>query len=331
MTVVASMKNPDIIISPKSTYRQSHTWRRPPWMTREAAVNADQVRQLEMIYSKYKVPVIRRYSANPYQHYDMILFNDLFNNTPAGMVLEAWLDFVMTKEFHPVVLYRDPDAEEKEGDEAEKKEIIRLLTAVDEWYSDKDRDERDTYYDVPIQAKIRAAVMNMEVYARGLIVKEFWPQLPPVTIEGTVYPDIPNVLKLVESQDIGMTEIEEYTGKMAGVWLNNSRPYVPAAEMMYFVDSYHAPSMGSESYGFSKCQRALDPCRLWRRLLAVNLPQWLKVGATGMGMFLMNTTGLPDKEREAIEAALSGIYESAEMAVISPTATSRTSTSRRSS
>ena len=316
MTVTASMKNEDITVSDKAIFMRAVKVPKRI-LTREASMNADEIRRMENIYSKHKVPVTRRYTANPYQFYDHILFNDQHINSPAGMVQEALMDFVMTKDFRPVVYYRDSDAEENEADIKEKKEILKALMAVDLWYSDKGSDEQDPYYDVPVKRKIRSAAMNMMVYGRGMIVKEYWKSIPAVKVDGKEYRNIPNVLKVLESQDIGMTEIEEYSGKMAGVWLNNSRPYVPASEMMYFVDAFDSPMMGSTSYGFAPSQRALDACRLWRRLLAVNLPQWLRVGATGMGIFLMNTTGMPEEEREKVEAALTGMFESGEMAVIS--------------
>ena len=127
---------------------------------------------------------------------------------------------------------------------------------------------------------------------------------------------LPNVLKVVHPIEMGLTEVELYSGKVAGVWIANDQPYVPMGDMIYLVNGYSSPMIGAATYGFSRLQRSIDQTRMYRRLLARNLPQFLKTSASGMGAFIMNTTGYPHAVRESIRQNLTNMYRVGEIAVI---------------
>ena len=127
---------------------------------------------------------------------------------------------------------------------------------------------------------------------------------------------LPNVLKVIHPIEMGLTEVELYSGKVAGIWIANDQPYVPMGDMMYFVNGYASPMIGSATYGFSRLQRCIDQTRLYRRMLAKNFPQYLKTSASGMGAFVMNTTGYAASVRQSIRESLSSMYRTGEIAVI---------------
>lgn len=307
-TFSASLKNTDIIASPQDG---------------EFSANLDQerVEQLKELHTKdghTQVPVRRKYYANPRQYYDHILLADGYTNSFAGTVIDTWCDFTIPREVKPVLKLRNPSGDSKADRERIKanQDVIDRLLAVDMWHSDNGVEARDEYFDVPLQQKLKAAFKQREVFGRSVIVKEHWDDIVPVTIDGTEFKELDNVLKPLHSIELGITEIELYTGKVAGVWLSNDQPYIPSGNMLYFINEYATPQIGAISYGFSKLQRSIDQVRLYRRLLARNFPQYLRTSASGMGAFFLNTTGYSDDTRKKIRAELRSTYKSAEIAVI---------------
>ena len=215
----------------------------------------------------------------------------------------------------------DEDEEADKAKLAEGQHAITTLKAIDDWYSDTSSKQQDTWFDVPFQDKIKSVVTLMLVFGRSCIVKERWEHLPKVEDDvefeaGVDAEPLPNVLKVIHPIEMGLTEVELYSGKVAGLWISNDQPYVPMADMLYFVNGYSSPMIGAATYGYSRLQRSIDQFRMYRRLLALNLPQYLKTSASGMGAFIMNTTGYPAAVRQSIRENLRNMYRIGEIAVI---------------
>ena len=306
------------------------------------------IEELERMYGapENRAPVRRKYYANPRQYYDHVLFADSYANTFAGEVIDTLVDFIMGNGVHPSLALRNPsgDAEADMAELEKGKEAIDDLNAIDDWYSDTSAERQDSWFDVPFQDKIKSAITNMLVFGRCCIVKEYWEHLPKVEDDveaktpGSTSKDddpsgadedkkkemnaavdsdpLPNVLKVVHPIEMGLTEVELYSGKVAGIWISNDQPYMPMKDMIYLVNGYSSPMIGSATYGFSRLQRSIDQTRMYRRLLALNLPQFLKTSASGMGAFIMNTTGYPQAVRESIRQNLTSMYRTGEIAVI---------------
>ena len=303
----ASVKNQDIIASPQD---------------REFTANVNtpdgkRLNDIERMY-KDKIPTRRKYYANPRQYYDHVLLADGYTNSFAGTVIDTWADFNIPRRIKPVLKLRYPDKDRKKDEKeiTKNQDIIDKIINVEQWYSDMGPKEIDTYFDIPIQQKIKAAFKLREVFGRCAIIKENWRQLDPVTVGNEEYKNLPNVLKIMHPIEMGITEVELYTGKVAGMWVSNDQPYIPSSDMIYMVNEYSSPMIGSATYGFSRMQRSIDQVRLYRRLLAVNFPQYMRTSASGMGAFIVNTTGYSQEIRNKIRLQLKNSFKTAELAVI---------------
>ena len=286
-----------------------------------ASLEKDSAREMAKMYEQRKVPVRRRYLSNVMQYYDHVLLNDAAANSPAGSIMDVWREFVIPRRIKPVLKLREPS---KDSDADSKvieknKEIVDKLIRVDDWYSNMGAVQTDPYFTNGWQEKVKDAFLQREIYGRACIVKENWPAddgYPPVSIGGDEYKTIPNTLKIIHPIEMGMTEVELYSGKMAGCWLHNDAMYLPSENMIYLVNGYDSFMIGAQTYGFSKLHRGLDVYRLYRRLMAVNFPAYLKVSASGMGLFIANTTGYPEQVRAKMRRNMRNIYRSGEIAVI---------------
>ena len=353
---------------------------------------SQRLKDLARMYLQNRVPIRRKYYANPRQYYDHILLADAYANTFAGEVIDTVVDFVMGGGIYPAIVLRNPTGDPETDREAleEGRQAARILIGIDQWYSDMGPEKQDPYFDVPLEDKLRDAITSMLVFGRACIAKERWGHLPKVEIiepeepparpkngdggdedgdggafpggkngnsgkksdvgaaveddsgSGTddsgdiggggkngkedykkkeggnvlKFPDMPNVLKIIHPIEMGLTEVELYTGKVAGVWISNDQPYLPADEMVYLVNSFSSPMIGTNTYGFTRLQRCIDQTRLYRRLIAKNFPQFLRTSASGMGAFIMNTTGYPQAVRERIRQSMRNLYRTGEIAVI---------------
>jgi len=170
--------------------------------------------------------------------------------------------------------------------------------------------------DIPLQEKFRAMLTNTLTFGRDAFVFENWNHMDSVEVDGDVYKGLPNVIKLMHPIDMGMIEIDDYSWKLAGMYVNNDRSYIPAQQLLYLVNQYQSPMIGSMLYGFSKIQRALDPVRLLRRIFARNYQQFIRNSASGCGAFIFDSTQYPDDVRKKIRTAIKNSYVSGEISVI---------------
>jgi len=266
------------------------------------------------------IPVRPRYYHNPLQYFDHVLLSDAYVNSFAGTVIDTWVDFTMPKAIKPVLKLRNP---KKVGDKKAQQDLIKKrvdipdrLEAIDEWYSDTGRYSQDSYTDIPLHQKFRALITNTLTFGRDAFVFENWKHMPIVEVDDCKYPGLPNVIKLMHPIDMGMVEIDDYSWKMAGMYVNNDRSYIPASQLLYLVNQYQSPMIGSMHYGFSKIQRALDPVRLLRRIFARNYQQFIRNSASGCGAFIFDSTQYPDDIRKKIRTAIKNSYVSGEISVI---------------
>jgi len=265
-------------------------------------------------------PLQPRYYHNNYQYFDHVLLSDAYVNSFGGTVIDAYADFIMPKEIKPVLKLCNPS---KVGDKdkqakaiKDNHEIIETLEQVDRWYSDKGRTSQDPFMDVPLQHKFKTGIINSLTFGRDALVYENWQHVDPVTVNGTEYKGLPNVVKVMQPIDMGMIEIDSATWKLGGMYVYNTRNYIPSGEMLYLVNQYQSPMIGGMYYGYTKLSRALDPIRLLRRIFAVNYQQFIRNGAMGMGTWVFNSTGYDDTTRKKIRTSLKNSWKSGEFGVI---------------
>jgi len=279
--------------------------------------------RVEILNEQFKesnIPVRPRYYHNPLQYFDHVLLSDAYVNSFAGTVIDTWVDFIMPKTLKPVLKLRHPkkhgDKQAQEKFIKSKQDIIDMLEAVDNWYSDLGKNAQDPFMDIPLQDKFRAMITNTLTFGRDSFIFENWNHMEPVTIDGKEYKGLPNVIKLMHPIEMGMIEIDDYTWKLAGMYVHNDRSYLPANNLLYLVNQYQSPMIGSMLYGFSKIQRSLDPVRLLRRIFARNYQQFIRNSASGCGAFVFDSTQYPDSVRKKIRTAIKNSYVSGEIAVI---------------
>jgi len=279
--------------------------------------------RLETLLKQYRhsnIPLLPRYYHNPLQYYDHILLADGYVNTFQGTVIDAYTDFIMPKTLKPVLRLRNP---KKHGDSQaqrklidENQNIIDDLIAVDDWYSDMGPEEIDPYMDMPLQIKFKALITQHLTFGRDALVYEHWDHLPHVTVNGKEYKDIPNALKLVHPIDMGMIELDEYTWKLGGMYIYNQPAFIPSQDMLYLVNRYASPLIGSFYYGFAMGQRSIDPVRVYRRILAQNYQQFIRSSHSGMGAFIFDSTGYDEETRKKVRTTIINSYKAGEIAVI---------------
>ncbi len=271
-------------------------------------------------FSKSNIPLRPRWYHNPLQYFDHVVLSDGYTNSFAGTVIDTWGDFIMPKTIKPLLKLRFPkDIGDKKKQEEEIKkndEIIDTLEAVDEWYSDRGRTAQDPFMDIPLQQKFKALIINKLTFGRDACVFENWKHIEPVTVNKIEYKGLPNVVKVMHPIDMGMLEIDEYTWKLGGMYIHNDRSYIPANQMMYLVNQYQSPMIGSFLYGYSKIQRAIDPFRLLRRIFAKNYQNFIRASYSGMGMWVFDSSGYSDDVRKKIRTALINSYKAGEVGVI---------------
>jgi len=279
--------------------------------------------RLETILKQYKrsnIPLLPRYYHNPLQYYDLILLADAYVNSFQGTVIDAYTDFIMPKTLKPVLKLRNP---KKHGDSQAQQKLIEKhqgiidkLIQVDDWYSDMGPKEIDPFMDMPLQLKFKALITQHLTFGRDAIVYEHWAHLPHVTVDGVEYKDIPNALKLVHPIDMGMIELDEYTWKLGGMYIYNQPAFIPSQDMLYLVNRYASPLIGSFYYGFAIGQRSIDPVRVYRRILAQNYQQFIRSSHSGMGVFAFDSTGYDEEVRKKIRTTIINSYKAGEIAVI---------------
>ena len=115
---------------------------------------------------------------------------------------------------------------------------------------------------------------------------------------------------------MGMVEIDELTWKLGGMYVHADRAYVPAVQMLYIVNQYQNPMIGSFLYGRSKLQPAIDPIRLLRRIFARNYQQFIRNSYSGMGMFIFDSTQYPEDVRKKIRTSILNSWKAGEVGVI---------------
>ena len=304
----ATLKNKDIIASPTDKVFTGNV----------QTLEQDRIKSLDELYGQNNLPIRRRFYANPRQYYDHILLADAYTNSFAGTVIDTWCDFNIPRNIKPVIKLRRPSGNSKADAKKIKsfKFVLEELNGIDMWYSDMGPKANDTHFDISIQQKFKAAFKLREVFGRDVIVKEHWKDYGVVNSGKIEYKNMPNVLKIMHPIELGITEVDVYSGKIAGLWVSNDQPYIPMANMIHLVNEYASPMIGSMGYGSSKLQRAIDAVRLYRRLMAKSFPQFLRVSSSGMGAFLINTTGFDKATRQRIRLELKNMYKSSEMAVV---------------
>ena len=271
-------------------------------------------------FKQIRYPMRPRYYHNPLQYFDHVVLSDAYSNSFGGTVIDTWGDFTMPKLLKPVLRLRCPksvgDKKAQENKIKENNDIIERLEAIDLWYSDLGKEVQDPHMDIPLQQKFRALIINFLTFGRDAFVFENWKHLAPVTVDEVEYKGLPNVIKVLHPIDMGMIELDEFTWKLGGMYVHADRAYVPAAQMLYLVNQYQNPMIGSFMYGRSKLQPAIDPIRLLRRIFARNYQIFIRNSYSGMGMFIFDSTQYPEDIRKKIRTSILNSWKAGEVGVI---------------
>ena len=289
----------------------------PRFRTFSASLDSDddRIRELAKTYDR-KMPITSNKYMNPRQYYDYLLLESAYKNTPAGISSDTWNDYVFPRQLRPVLRLREPSgdpAKDAQKIRADSQKYLPAIAGVMDWFSDLGPKRVDGYHDTPLNGKLKAALKMSDSYGWSMLVKENWEDRPHPTVKGEAIEELPNAFKFVHPMEMGMVEVERYTGKAAGIWLHNERPFVPADECALFINEPYTPMIGAFQYGFSRAQRVIDLCRLYWRMVSRSIPQYLKVSATGMGMFTYNSAGMPEANRTNMETQLRNLYTSGEI------------------
>lgn len=279
--------------------------------------------RVEILSKQFKnsnIPARPRYYHNPLQYFDHVLLADGYVNSFGGTVVDTYADFVKPKTIKPVLRLRNPakigTKQEQEDMIKKNNHIVEKLEAVDNWFSDVGRIVQDNYMDIPLQQKYDALLTFVLNFGRGTFLLENWDHIDPVTVDGEEFQGLPNVIKVPHPIEMGMVEVDDYTWKLAGMYMHNDRAYFPSNQMVYVVNQYQSPLIGSFLYGFSKLQRAIDPIRLLRRIFARNYQQFIRNSASGCGVWTFDSTQYPEGVRKKIRTAIKNSYVAGEIAVI---------------
>jgi len=159
-----------------------------------------------------------KFFMNPYQDLDYMVLQDIYANSMGGRIIDRKEELKFGQGIRPVLKLRRPD---EHGDEEQQQKllednqhIIEKLTMVDDALGDPD-DALDPYLDTDVNTKFQALSKNASVFGRSMIIKESNKRL--VLADGTSYPGIPNVLKVIHPRDMGLVEIDQDSWKLKSV------------------------------------------------------------------------------------------------------------------
>lgn len=245
--------------------------------------------------TKDKTTPYPRYFLNQYTALDYILYQNIWMTTVCGSVIDILTAFTMGRGIRPILkLNKNVEIElktingKKESkDEAEvriieeNESLLDPLIAIDRSFSDPD--QKDPYLDEDFNTKIEALIRNHWIFGRCMLLKESFDEYT-FEWEGTKYPKIPNVLKVIHPRDMGFVQIDQPTLKLKGIQLNYSTTIIPAEEMLFLEHNADSPIYLGKYYGYSKMQRMLGHGRSLRKLIDKDFPNVASVGYAGFSI-----------------------------------------------
>ncbi len=201
-----------------------------------------------------------------------------------------------------------PKMEEVERDETKQEAIVRVLdenkklleplTAIDESFSDPLGE--DPYLDESFDSKATALVRNHFIYGRDLMTKEYFEDRV-FEWDGTKFPAIPNVLKVLHPRDIGFVQIDQPTLKLKGCSLMFSTDIILAADMIYMEHNPNSAIYNGKFYGYSKMHRMIGHGRALRKLIDRDFPNIASIGYAGFSIiaFKEDTKGTTAEQEQS--------------------------------
>ena len=249
--------------------------------------------------SKKKV-FFPKFFMNPYQDLDYIVLQDIYANSMGGRIIDRKEELKFGQGITPVLKLRNPN---EAGDEDAQKEllekgqyIIDKLIMIDQALGDPD-DALDPFLDTDVNTKFQALSKNASVYGRSMIIKEFTKKL--VLPDGTSYPGIPNILKVVATRDMGWVEIDQESWKLKSVQIRFTGEQVVPQQMIYMEHGSNNPVYNALHYGFSEMQSMIGASRSLRQMIEVDFPTISKHVWAGMGFLFIEPEGTTPAEKQA--------------------------------
>ena len=93
--------------------------------------------------------------------------------------------------------------------------------------------------DEDFNSKIEALVRNHWIYGRDVMTYEYFEDRI-FEWDGTKYPDIPNVLKIIHPRDVGFVQVDQPTLKLVGVQLMFGGAMIESSDMLYMEHSQNS-------------------------------------------------------------------------------------------
>ena len=245
--------------------------------------------------TKDKTTTYPRYFLNQYTALDYILYQNIWMTTVCGSIIDILTAFTMGRGIRPILKLNDSvnielktiNGKKESKDEAEARiieeneSLLDPIIAIDKSFSDPD--QKDPYLDEDFNTKIEALVRNHWIFGRCMLLKESFDEYT-FEWEGTKYPKIPNVLKVIHPRDMGFVQIDQPTLKLKGIQLNYSTTIIPADEMLFLEHNPDSPIYLGKYYGYSKMQRMLGHGRSLRKLIDKDFPNVASVGYAGFSI-----------------------------------------------
>jgi len=241
-----------------------------------------------------------KFFMNPYQDLDYMVLQDIYANSMGGRIIDRKEELKFGQGIRPVLKLRRP---EQHGDEEqqqkileENQHIIEKLIMVDDALGDPD-DALDPYLDTNVNTKFQALSKNASVFGRSMIIKEFNQRLK--LADGTSYPQIPNVLKVIHPRDMGLVEIDQESWKLKSVQIRFTAQQIFPQQMIYIENGSNNPVYNALHYGFSEMQSMIGASRSLRQMIEVDFPTITKHIWAGIGFMFIRPEGTTQAEKQS--------------------------------
>ena len=265
-----------------------------------------------------------KFFINPLQALDYIVLQDIYMHTICGSIIDVLVSFTMGRGIRPVLKLNNEDkvkikkagkkvgqdgkeANEREKDETKEEAIARVLdeskdlldplNAIDESFADPLGE--DPLMDEDFNSKIESLIRNHWIYGRCIMTYEYFEERT-FKWEGTSYPDIPNVLKIIHPRDIGFVQVDQPTLKLRAVQLMFGGAMIESPNMLYLEHMQNSAIYNGKFYGFSKMQRMIGHGRSLRKLIDRDFPNVASIGYAGFSViaFRGDTKGSTAEEEQ---------------------------------
>jgi hypothetical protein len=267
--------------------------------------------------------IFPKFFYSPLNALDMIVLQDIYMKTICGTIIDILVSFTKGKGIRPVLKLnseneveikkikpfklnekdtlgpKDPkvitksnkDALGSQPEESKEELMARVLAeneiildpiiAIDNSFSDPK--QTDPLLDETFDEKIEALIRNHWIFGRSMLTYEYFKERT-FKWNGVPYPDIPNVLKIPHTRDMGFVHIDQLTHKLKGVSLMFSTEIIESPDMLYLEHNTNSAIYNGKHYGYSKMERMIDDGRSLKKLKARDFPNVASIGYAGFSV-----------------------------------------------